>query len=433
MQALYISIYSEYTEQQRNGIKRFSTHENSHVGDVFMVKTFATIQWWTQADFYKEIVNISGNRLKELFPVKIMTQINLPCELRCLELNYALETDENTIYAIPAEQLTTINLESRPQPIITTIVNINQEGHYKSDIKLKWKLIYDDPADLLIPQISTENNFVKDMKKIAENKKEDQTTKVARILTTFVNFAKELENSKKYEKEKLNKPLLYTLKEPLGGQWNEENPITLEFNNTQERNHLFRSRKSRKARRKIQQPGELDRPTTPFPDPTLEILDLSLQPNPIPFKRPYTPNDLNRTQPERPPNPLIQSYDITQPLNVMIDDDVMDNNNVMTATNDLVMTGSTTMIDDDARYDEEEDDTELLNKEQLDMIQLEDRAWKRVESSLNRRNKLRFRSRPPQTVTRVIRQHNCPYDDAAATTTTKSYLDDEELMNILTS
>src|SRR5574343_1163 len=98
---LYISIYSEYTEQQRNGIKRFSTHENSHVGDVFMVKTFATIQWWTQADFYKEIVNISGNRLKELFPVKIMTQVNLPCELRCLELNYALETDENTIYAIP--------------------------------------------------------------------------------------------------------------------------------------------------------------------------------------------------------------------------------------------------------------------------------------------------------------------------------------------
>src|SRR5574343_1308606 len=227
-----------------------------------------------------------------------------------------------------------------------------------------------------------------------------------------------MENSKNYEKEKLNKPLFYALKEPIGRQWDDENPITLEFNNTQERNLLFRSRKSRKARRKLQQPGELDRPTTPFPDPNLETLDLSQQPNPTPFKRPYTPNDLNK----------IQSYDITQPLNVMIDENVMDNNNVMTATNDLVMTGNNTMIDKDARYDEEEDDTELLNKEQIDMIQLEDRAWKRVESTLNRRNKQRFRSKPPQTVTRVIRQHNCPYDDAAATTTTKSYLDDEDLM-----
>lgn len=388
MQALFISIYTEYSEQQRNGSTRLSNPENSHIGDVFQVKTFATQRWWTHSGFYHEIVKTSGNRLKELFPTRIMTHFNLPCELQCIELIYVMESDPENIYIIPADYLASNDHDLRPQPIMDLKTDSNDQDYFHSEIKLKWKLIYDDPSNILVPQLSFENQFLREIKLISEDKKENQISKMARILMSYNNFTEELKEAKKNERAKFDKPLSYAEQEP---SWENGNLLCLKFNNKLERS-LVKPKKRTRRKRKINKSGELLIPLYPSPN-SQNSENLTQEPNPFttPPKRQNTLNDL----PERPPNPLFKSYD--------------ENNSIVMSNDD----------DDDDTINQErpdDDDHEILNKEQIDMINLEEKAWMRVETLASKRRKQKSlkstqrQKSPPQTVKRVIRNHNCPYE-----------------------
>ena len=391
MQALIISVYSEYFEEQRNGPVRLSSSQNSHVGDVFQVKTFVTNQWWTQEGFYHEVVKTSGNRLKELFPVRVMTQFNLPCELQCIEVVYVLESDNNSLYIIPAEHLSSSDYDHRPQPVIDQKKDFQGRQYFVSEIKLKWKLLYDDPSNIMIPQLSYEHNFVRAMKEIAYTKKEDHTTKVARILMNFVNFTKELEISRKHEEEKFQSALRYAKPGSPNPTWEEESLLCLKFNNTQERNAIFKSAKKNRRNKRRPRSSEELRPPTPFPT-TLQVQSiLSKHPNPTvsPPKKPFIQSD-QQDKPERPKNPLSRTYEIGYHYEKMLPSEEEE--------------------EEDEERIQVTPEQEPLDQDQIDMITLEDKAWKKVDASLAQRLKQKCAPKL-KTIPKVIRQHICPLDN----------------------
>ena len=402
MQALIISVYSEYEEQQRNGFVRYSNFQNTHVGDVYQVKTFNSTQWWIQPGFYHEVVKTSGNRLKDLFPIKVMTQFNLPCELQCTEISYALESEVNHLYIIPTDHLSSDEYDHRPQPRIDQKIDTLGKLFYISEIKIKWKLIYDDPNNVYIPPLTHEHNFLKTIKEIHYAKREEHTSKLARILTAYVDFTKELDVSRQHKQSKLNDFLVYEDRSHITPTWESENLLCLKFDNCFERNQIHRTKKNRQAKRKTKHSGEplqslppLIPPRPPTPYPFLTHPTPCHTPEPItPIKKPFIINE-DADRPERPQNPLSKSYKIDASQISMSDD-------------------------------EEED--EHLTPEQIHMISLEEKAWKKVEVTLAQRIKQRglpdkYRQMKPaativdqldttpDTVKKVIRQHICPLDN----------------------